>query len=75
VQSVVRNALFTQLYEVRTVASCAPEGATALSAHGPPSSGPHGASMSKTRFAIPAVLALAAALGTGAAQARDADVQ
>jgi len=31
--------------------------------------------MSKTRFAIPAVLALAAALGTGAAQARDADVQ
>ena len=31
--------------------------------------------MSKTRFAIPAALALVAALGTGAAQARDADVQ
>ena len=31
--------------------------------------------MSKTRFAIPVMLALAAALGTGVAQARDADVQ
>ena len=31
--------------------------------------------MSKTRFAIPVVLALAAALGTGVAHARDADVQ
>jgi hypothetical protein len=31
--------------------------------------------MSKTRFAIPAALALAAALGTGVAHARDADVQ
>ncbi len=31
--------------------------------------------MSKTRFVIPAALALAAALGSGVAQARDADVQ
>ena len=31
--------------------------------------------MSKTRFAIPAAVALAAALGAGAAHARDADVQ
>jgi hypothetical protein len=31
--------------------------------------------MSKTRFAIPVVLALAAALATGVAHARDADVQ
>jgi hypothetical protein len=31
--------------------------------------------MSKTRFVIPAALALAAALGTGVAHARDADVQ
>jgi hypothetical protein len=31
--------------------------------------------MSKTRLAIPAALALVAALGTGVAQARDADVQ
>ena len=31
--------------------------------------------MSKTRFAIPVVLALAAALGAGVAHARDADVQ
>ena len=31
--------------------------------------------MSKTRFAIPVALALVAALGTGVAQARDADVQ
>jgi len=31
--------------------------------------------MSKTRFAIPAVLALAAVLGTGVAHARDANVQ
>jgi hypothetical protein len=31
--------------------------------------------MNKTRFAIPVALALAAALGTGVAHARDADVQ